>query len=264
MNNLHRTLAPISAAAWAEIDEEACRTFKRSIAGRRVVDVTGPSGPTLAAIGTGHLAAVEAPVDGVQARLYTAQPVVRLRVPFRVSREAVDDVERGARDSDWQPVKDAVQTMALAEDRAIFHGATAAGIRGIGPGSSHEVLPLPADVRDLIDVVAKGLTRLGLAGVDGPYALLLGADLFTAVSEITDHGFPVREHINRLISGDIVWAPALEGALLLSVRGGDFELHLGQDLSIGYLSHDADTIELYCQESMTFVSHTDEASIVIR
>ena len=39
MNNLHRELAPISEAAWAQIEQEASRTLKRYLAGRRVVDV---------------------------------------------------------------------------------------------------------------------------------------------------------------------------------------------------------------------------------
>src|SRR5439155_16315501 len=52
MNNLHRELAPISDAAWAQIEEEASRTLKRYLAGRRVVDVQGPGGTALAAVGT--------------------------------------------------------------------------------------------------------------------------------------------------------------------------------------------------------------------
>ena len=58
--------------------------------------------------------------DGVIARLRTVQPLVQLRVPFTVSRQDVDDVERGAQDSDWQPVKDAAKKIAFAEDRAVF------------------------------------------------------------------------------------------------------------------------------------------------
>ena len=55
MNNLHRELAPISDSAWAQIEEETSRTLKRYLAGRRVVDVKGPAGPALSAVGTGHL-----------------------------------------------------------------------------------------------------------------------------------------------------------------------------------------------------------------
>lgn len=64
-NNLHRELAPVSDAAWGEIEQEARRTFTRDIAGRRVVDLVGPSGPGLSSVGTGHLEAVEAPGEGV-------------------------------------------------------------------------------------------------------------------------------------------------------------------------------------------------------
>ena len=261
MRNLHRELAPISESAWAQIEEEARRTFKRLIAGRRVVDVVGPSGSELAAVGTGHLTPLEAPADGVMARQRQAQLLVELRAPFRVTREAVDDVERGAQDSDWQPVKDAATAIAGAEDRAIFHGSAAAGISGIAPASSNTPVPLPSDPRQVPDAVAKAVSALRLAGVDGPYDLLLSAEAYTAVSETTDHGYPILHHLARLLDGEIVWAPALEGALLVSTRGGDHELHLGMDLSIGYTSHDAEGIELYLEESLTFFAYTAEASV---
>lgn len=262
MNNLHRELAPVSSVAWAQIEAEARRTFTRNVAGRRVVDLVGPDGPTLSAVGTGHLRSLDPPSDGVLARQREVQAVVELRAPFTVTRQAVDDVERGAQDSDWQPVKDAAKQIAFAEDRAIFHGFSAAGIVGITPGSSNPALPLPPDVREFPDTVARALSALRLAGVDGPYSLLLSADLYTAVAETTDHGYPIRDHLERLLpDGEAIWAPALDGALLVSTRGGDYELHLGQDLSIGYSSHDADHVELYLQESLTFMAFTAESSV---
>ncbi|MFI6843041.1 family 1 encapsulin nanocompartment shell protein [Kitasatospora sp. NBC_00085] len=263
MTNLHRDLAPVSTDAWAEIEEEARQTFKLHIAGRRVVDLHGPDGATLAAVGTGHLSGIDPPADGVLAHTREAQPLVELRVPFTVGRAAVDDVERGSRDSDWQPVKDAARTLALAEDRAIFEGYRAAAIEGIRAGATNPPIPLPADVRDYPTTVSQALTALRLAGVGGPYSLLLGADPFTAVSETSDHGYPVAAHIARLLDGEIIWAPAIQGAYLLSARGGDFELFLGQDVSVGYLSHDADSVSLYLQESMTFRLYTGEAAVAL-
>ena len=263
MNNLHRELAPISDAAWASIEEEARRTFEQNVAARRVVDLSGPDGPGLASVGTGHLSDIEAPADGVIARLRTAQPLVELRVPFTVSRQDVDDVERGAQDSDWQPVKDAAKQIGFAEDRAVFEGYPAAGIAGVRQGSSNPALTLPAEARDYPNVVSQAVTALRLAGVGGPFSLLLSADAYTLVSETSDHGYPIREHLARVIDGEIVWAPAIDGAFLLSARGGDFELRLGQDLSIGYLSHDADTVQLYFQESLTFLVYTAEASVAL-
>ncbi|MEH3130414.1 MAG: family 1 encapsulin nanocompartment shell protein [Mycolicibacterium neoaurum] len=263
MNNLYRELAPITDEAWGEIEQEATRTFKRHIAGRRVVDCTGPTGATTAAVSTGHLLDVTSPGDGVIAHLRDSRPLVRLRVPFTITRDAIDDVERGSQDSDWDPVKDAAKKLAFAEDRAIFEGYAAANIQGIRAGSSNPGLALPEDPRGYPDVIAQALSELRLAGVDGPYSVLLSADAYTKVSETTEHGYPLREHLNRVVDGDIIWAPAIDGAFVLSTRGGDFDLQLGTDVSIGYLSHDAQTVQLYLQETFTFLNYTAEASVAL-
>ncbi|WP_199791414.1 family 1 encapsulin nanocompartment shell protein [Streptomyces sp. 142MFCol3.1] len=261
ITNLHRELAPITPAAWAEIEDEARRTFRRNLAGRRVVDVSGPDGPELAAVGTGHLSDIDGPAPGVGARLRQARPLTELTVPFTVSRTAVDDVDRGSQDSDWQPVKDAARTMAFAEDRAAFNGYPAARIEGLRGRTSHPVLRLPAEPRDYPDAVSHALSTLRLAGVQGPYSLLLGAEAYTAVSETSDHGYPVAAHLGRILDGKLIWAPAIEGALLLTTRGGDYELRLGEDLAIGYTSHDATDIELYFRQTLTFLVYTDEAVV---
>lgn len=260
-NNLYRELAPITDAAWAEIELEATRTFKRHIAGRRVVDVSEPGGPTTAAISTGRVVDVEAPTNGVVAHLRVANPLVRLRVPFTLSRTEIDNVERGAQDSDWDPVKAAAKKLAFVEDRAIFEGYPAAQIEGIRSASSNKPLTLPADPREIPDVITQAISELRLAGVDGPYSVLLSAEVYTKVSETTEHGYPILEHIDRLVPGDIIWAPAIDGAFVLTTRGGDFDLQLGTDVSIGYTTHDADSVQLYLQETMTFLCYTAEASV---
>ncbi|HET9875572.1 MAG TPA: family 1 encapsulin nanocompartment shell protein [Mycobacterium sp.] len=263
MNNLYRELAPVTDVAWAEIEEEAARTFKRHIAGRRVVDVSDAGGPKAAAISTGRLVDVAAPADRVVAQLRASKPLVRLRVPFTLSRAEIDDVERGSNDADWDPVKDAAKKLAFVEDRAIFEGYDAASIEGIRSTSSNPPLTLPEDARDIPDAISQALSELRLAGVGGPYSVLLSAEVYTKVSETSDHGYPIREHLRRLIDGDIIWAPAIDGAFVLTTRGGDFDLQLGTDVSIGYLSHDADTVQLYLQETLTFLCYTAEASVCL-
>jgi uncharacterized linocin/CFP29 family protein len=263
MNNLYRELAPITETAWTEIELEALRTFKRHIAGRRVIDVSDPGGPVSAAVSTGRLVDVQAPADGVVAHLRASKPLVRLRVPFTLSRSEIDDVERGSSDSDWEPVKAAAKKLAFVEDRTIFEGYPAASIEGIRNASSNPALTLPEDARQIPDVISQALSGLRLAGVDGPYSVLLSATVYTKVSETTEHGYPIREHLNRLVDGDIIWAPAIDGAFVLTTRGGDFDLQLGTDVSIGYLSHDADTVQLYLQETLTFLCYTAEASVAL-
>ena len=263
MNNLHRELAPISDAAWSEIEEETTRTIKRYLAGRRVVDVQGPSGVATPGIGTGHLRNVAAPGNGILARQREVKALVELRVPFELDRQQIDDVERGADDSDWQPAKDAARLLAFAEDRAIFEGYAAAGIGGVREGTSNPVMPLPADIRAYPDAIAQALSQLRLVGVNGPYSVLLSADAYTGLSETSDHGYPVLEHIKRLVDGQIIWAPAISGAFVLTTRGGDFGLYIGEDVSIGYLSHDDKTVRLYLEETFTFLLLTTEASVAL-
>ena len=263
MNNLYRELAPVTEAAWNEIETEATRTFKRHIAGRRVVDVSGPGGPATAAVSTGRLVDVQSPTDGVVAHLRASKPLVRLRVPFTLSRYEIDNVERGALDADWDPVKAAAKKLAFVEDRAIFEGYPAASIDGIRSCTSNPPVTLPEDPRDMPDAISQALTALRLAGVDGPYSVLLSAEVYTKVSETTEHGYPIREHLSRLVGGDIIWAPAIDGAMVLTTRGGDFDLQLGTDVAIGYTSHDTDTVQLYLQETMTFLCYTAEASVCL-
>lgn len=261
MNNLHRELAPVSEAAWAQIEEETSRTIKRYLAGRRVADVHGPAGTALSAIGTGHQSAIDAPLDGVIAHRRDAKSLVELRVPFELDRQMVDDVEHGANDSDWQPAKDAARKLAFAEDRAIFEGYAAAGIAGVRQGTSNPRRPLPADVRKYPEAFAQALSHLRLVGVNGPYSILLGADAYTQLAETNDYGYPVLEHVQRLIESKIIWAPAIDGAFIITTRGGDFDLHLGQDASIGYLSHTDKRVRLYLQETFTFLYLTSEAAV---
>src|SRR5215467_10463381 len=145
-------------AASAQIEEETSRTFKRYVAGRRVIDVQGPGGPSLSAVGTGHLRTIAPPADGIVARQREMKALVEIRVPFELDREAIDDVERGSNDSDWQPAKDAARQMAFAEDTVIFGGYPAADIVGIGSGTSNPKLALPADVREYPIAIAQGLS----------------------------------------------------------------------------------------------------------
>ncbi|MCF8587350.1 bacteriocin family protein [Gordonia sp. HY285] len=263
MSNLHRDLAPISSAAWAEIEEEASRSFKRNVAGRRLVDVKGPLGLDTDSVTVGHRTKIDAPADGISAYLRNAQPLVELKVPFTVTREAIDDVERGAADADWDPVVKAARELALAEDRAIFSGYAAAQITGLGSGAAN--IALPEDVRESPDAISQAMNKLRLASVDGPYSLALSAELYAQVNETSNHGYPVREHLRRILTdGEIVWAPAIDGAYLVSTRGGDFELTIGQDVSIGYDSHDADVVNLYFTESFTYLTYTPEAAVALR
>ncbi|GAA0934864.1 family 1 encapsulin nanocompartment shell protein [Nonomuraea longicatena] len=261
MNNLHRELAPISAAAWIDMETELSRTFIRYLGGRRLVDVPAPAGPGFAGAPTGHLEPIDAPQPGVTAALRGSVPAVEFEVAFTVTRAAVDSIERGAQDADWQPAKDAARKLAFAEDKAIFHGFAAARTKGIITIATNPSQPLPDNPREYPDAVAHALSTLKLAGVNGPYALALSADAYAKASESSDEGYPIFHHLRRIVDGEIVWVPALDGAVVLTTRGGDYELRVGTDLSVGYSSHDDSDIRLYLRESFAFLPYTSEAAV---
>ncbi len=267
MNHLHRELAPISPAGWAEIEKEAKRTLQTLLAARRVVDFRGPLGWGVSEVELGRSEAIEAPRPagaGLQVRLRKMQPLVELRVPFEMSRSELDAVDRGARDPDVDPVTAAARAIAIAEDRAIFHGYEAAQITGICQARSASAVPLGPSHVDYPDAVATALTKLRDDGVEGPFAVALSEQLYRDLSARTEGGYPMLSHVQRLIDQPVVWAPGLEGGLVISQRGGDFELTVGQDFWIGYLDHDGERVRLYIEESFTFLILTEQAAIPLK
>jgi uncharacterized linocin/CFP29 family protein len=266
MNYLLRELAPIPAAAWEEIDKEAERVLKLTLAARRAVDFTGPLGWEASAVDTGRTEALSSqPLEGAEAQLRKVQPMMELRVPFEVDRGEIEAIRRGAKDPDLEPVTAAARTIALAEDRAVFRGYPPGKIRGIAEASKAAAMTLTTDYEQYPKVVAGALTKLRNAGIAGPYAIALGPRCYEGLTETTGSGgYRVYEHVARLLDGPVIWAPALDGAVVLSLRGGDFELVVGQDFSIGYLHHTAESVSLYLQESFTFRVHTDEAAVPLR
>src|SRR5580765_3482670 len=244
MNNLMRELAPLSTAAWHQIDAEATRGLKLKLAGRKLVDFDGPLGPTAAAVNTGRRESLNAgPVPEVEATRRQVLPLVELRAYFELSREEMDAVERGAEDPELQPLIDAATRIAYAEDTAVFHGYAAGGIKGIDQASAHPILPIPDDYQAYPHSIAEATRLLRLAGVDGAY--------------------PVLNVVRKLVDGPLVWAPAMNGAVVLSLRGGDFELTIGRDASIAYQSHTDRAVRLYLVESMAFRVLTPEAAVAL-
>lgn len=262
MNHLLRELAPISTVGWQEIEKEATRTLKTTLAARKLVDFIGPQGWTASAVGTGRSDSVASPGEAnVRARLRKVLPLVELRVLFEMSREDLDDIERGAKDPDTDAVIAAARAIAMAEDRAVFHGFAAAGIRGICETQAKQGLPIGDDYEQFPEVVTTALNRLRDEGVDGPYAIALGEECWRGLTATTHGGYPVMEHIRHLVDGPMVWAPGLDGSLVLSMRGDDFQLTVGEDFSIGYLGHDHDKVRLYIEETFTFWLLSPQAAI---
>jgi uncharacterized linocin/CFP29 family protein len=255
MDHLNRELAPIPETAWQQIEQEARFMLTTALAGRKLVDVRGPLGWEASSVSRGRVgASIERLVQGVTLKVRQVRPLVELRVPFDVSRAELDAIARGAPDPNLASVTEAARKAALAEDAFLFRGFTEIGSPGMVAGAEdHVELNKDGDYAHFPDKVVEALAKLRLKGIDGPYALALGPRCYEGVTSTTHSGgYPVLDHLRSFIDGPLIWAPALDGSMVVSLRGGDFQLTLGADFSIGYLRHDDDTVKLYIEESVAF------------
>lgn len=250
---LKRSLAPLTGEAWEEIDRTAARVMKPQLTARTIVDFDGPKGWEFAAVNLGRLdvAAKPGPQD-VPWGMRKVLPLVEVRVPFHLDQLELDNVSRGSEDADLAPLEDAARRIAFFEESAVYNGFDPGGIEGIIGRSSYQPVPLPKNSPDFPQAVARAVTALTTTGIEGPFALVLGTDAWAAVMQSGTGGYPPKKLIRDLIQGEILLSPALEGGVVLSRAEGYFELSVGQDFAVGYVSHDRDRVELFLTESFTF------------
>lgn len=265
MNHLLRAHAPISETGWEQIDSEARERLAPALAARRLVEFVGPLGWEHSATNLGRTRALAgSPADGVSGLQREVLSLIELRADFAVSRAELRDLDRGAQDADLDALDAAAHRLASAENSAVLRGWPDA-IRGVGEVSPHDGGSLGSAPESYPKLVAAAVSELRNAGVAGPYGLALAPDPYRLAVQTAEHGGALlSEHLETILGGGpIVWTPGIEGGVVLSMRGGDFILECGQDLSVGYDSHDGDEVRLYLQESFSFRVLTPEAAIVL-
>jgi uncharacterized linocin/CFP29 family protein len=265
-NHLLRSHAPISESNWKLLDDEARQRLGVALAARKLVDFSGPLGWDHSATNLGRVAPVaEAPCEGVTALQRRVLPLAEVRADFAIARAELRDDDRGADDVDLASLDTAAHQMAVAENRAVFHGWPEASITGIAEASPHQGLQLGNEPGGYPRPVASAVEQLLRNGISGPYALALGNEEYKRVVETAENGgYPLLEHLRKIVEGDLIWTPGLDGAVVVSMRGGDFVFESGQDLSIGYLDHDADVVRFYLEQSFSFHVATPEAAVPIK
>lgn len=261
-NHLRRHLAPLSEAAWQQVDDEARRCLSLYLAGRRVVDVQGPVGWDVDAVTQGIASAAASPGENVQAAVRQPLPMLELRTPFRMSLADLDNADRGNQAINTSAVIAAAQAAARAEDAVILNGVDhATGLISATPSSI--AVPSPDSVEYAFGI-ARAVDILRAADIAGPYALVVGeADYTQLVSTTEQGGYPLLEHVTSILGGPVHWAPLDTRGVVVSLRGGDFVLTLGQDLSIGFAAWTGDEVDLYLEESIALQVLTPNAAVAL-
>ena len=264
MNHLLRGLAPVTETGWKAIEDEAKTQLGTYLAARKLVDFNGPEGWGHSATDLGRVAAIDGPTGGVTASQRRVLPLVELRTSFVVSRAELDDAERGAEDLDFDDLDAAALRIAVAENATVLHGYSAAGIAGIAERSSHPAVSLGGKARDYPARVSEAVNVLLASGISGPFGLSVSPEIYIQILETSEAGDLLMDHVRQILGGPVVRTPAGIGGVVVSLRGGDFALDCGQDISIGYRSHTETEVGLYFEESISFRVMEPNAAVVLK
>ncbi len=257
MDILKRELAPIPAEAWAAIDQQATRTLTAMLSARKVVDLSGPMGTDFPGVPEGRLDYPKNQAkSGLTYGIHKIHHLVETRIPFELDIREMDNVVRGAKDLDLASLEDAARKIALFEEKVVYHGMPEANIKGLKICKGERCLTIGSQPEQLLEAIAQGVTTFTERSIEGPYSFVVGPKLWSRMSAHVQ-GYPVKMQAENILGGTVVLSPYLsedygDEAFMVSTRGGDFELIIGQDLAVGYETHNAEKVKLYFTESFTF------------
>lgn len=265
MDILRRSASLITPEAWEELDGQAKKVLSANLSARRFADVIGPKGWTYSAHPTGRLdlSTGQSP-GGVQFGVNRVMPLVESRYTFDMDIWELDNISRGAKDPDLSSLEKAAKEIALFEENAVYKGLSAAGIQGLASIASERSVTTEGDSGQslsLVNAISAGIFTFQQDAVEGPYALVASPKVWKTVYSSVP-GYPISKHVGNLVEKIIL--STQDESYLVSLRGGDFELVLGQDLSLGFEERDGGKVRLFFAESFTFRVITPEAVIALK
>ncbi len=250
MDIFKQSLAPIPQEAWEEINARAEDVIAAYLTTRKSLEVNGPFGLDKTSVSTGRLSLVEVKKsDNVKIGLYETKSLLETRINFHLSRWELDNVLRGAKDIDLEPLEEAVKEVVLFEENTIYNGNEEAQIKGLFNEAGH-VFKLEDNSQVILDQVSDAIVALRQSFVAKPYNLIVGNKLYKALNKL--HGNKLlRQLIEGMIGGEVILSDVVKGGLLLPVKHPDIEFTIGQEYTIGYETHDNNDIKLFIMNSYT-------------
>ncbi|TVR73248.1 MAG: bacteriocin [Marinilabiliales bacterium] len=262
MDILKQSLAPLSDEAWQEIKSAAKQILSSHLSARRFASISGPMGWDYAAVPTGRLD-IPGGQDkkGVVYGIHKVQPLIEPRISFKLNIWELDNLARGARDADLDQLEEAAVKLAEFEEKTVYYGIKNASVTGLKDVNSSEKLQLPGSIEGLLSTVSEGITKMMDASVTGPWTLVVSPALW---KQISSHfkGYPLKLQLEKLLGGPVIMGHFIEEAFLVPSAAEDINLVIGQDISIGYESHNEKEVRLFLTESFT-LRVNDPASVIM-
>lgn len=264
MNILKKSIAPITDKAWEEITDRTKQILGTYLTARKFVDIDGPNGLEQGGVSTGRLIVPENQShEGINYGIREILPFVEIRKPFELDLWELDNIERGAKDVDLTPLEDAVKEVAFFEEKVIYEGFDPIKIKGLEQSSDNSIVDMPGDADAFLKELVNQILHLGHNGVEGPYTLVINSKEWLELVRLSE-GYPIQMQLKDILGGSVVINQANQNSFLVSERGGDYELVQGQDITLGYDSHDTHKVKLYLTASFTFRVLSPEAIVIFK
>jgi uncharacterized linocin/CFP29 family protein len=252
MDILKRNLSPITDRGWAEIDSQAKKALLANLSARKFVDVLGPKGWDYASVPLGRLNVPDGQDEkGVRFGIHAVLPLVESRIAFEMDVWELDNLERGAKDVVLDPVVDAAARMAAFEEKALYEGFDPGCIEGLVAAAAANAVEMPLEEKSgILHGLSQAVKHFQEESIEGPFALVTGAPLWEILNTRSE-GYPLKKRVESMVQS-VIYSPFYEGAMMVSLRGGDLEMTIGQDFSLGYEGAAAGKVRLFMAESFTF------------
>jgi len=264
MNILKKSLAPITDRAWQEIDLQSEKVVREYLTARQIADIDGPNGIELGAVSTGRLIIPpNQSREGINYGIREVIPLVEVRKPFNLDLWELDNASRGAADLDLKNLEEAAKQVASFEDDCLYHGFDATHTPGMAKSMEEKPVKISLNASDFIRTIVDQIAALKQRAVEGPYALVIPDTVWSKLVSLSS-GYPLHRQLKEIIEGPVIMHHSNKEIFLVSKRGGDFELVLGQNISLGYEVHDTEKIKLYFTESFTYRILSPEAFRVLQ
>lgn len=263
MDILRRSTVMVSSEAWHEMDEQAKRVLESHLSARKFIDVIGPKGWDYAAHPCGRLDIPHETSEGnVAYGIHQVLPLVESRVTFDLDLWELDNITRGLKNPDLSPLDEAARRIAAFEEKAVYEGLPSAGIEGLWETAKDRTLKIrdTSSARGVMEVISSGIYRFQQDAIEGPYALVASPTLWKSLYSLSEC-YPLFKNVKEVLEGPIILSTHEKESFLVSMRGGDMELVVGQDLSLGFIGNDSRKGTFFLTESFTFRVINSEAII---
>jgi len=249
MEYLDRAGAPLTAEEWARIDAAVVAAARRTLVGRRVIELVGPLGAGVYTLPYAvYCGQSPAGVDmiGDEENLIV-QPgrrtVVELPMLYKDFKLMWRDIEADRRL--WLPLDVsaamvAADHVAVQEDNLIFNGNAELGHQGLFTAEDRQTVSIgnwSEPGAALADVV-KAIENLGKAGFYGPYAMVTSPSLYSKMIRVYGNtGVLEIDQIKSLITQGVYYSNVISGdkAVVMATGAQNVAIAVGQDMITAYL-----------------------------